>query len=100
MPLTFTDLQVSNFFSPLDTALNTVFTDGAQSPSFPSLLAGMPKYPTFTSKIQQETRDTFRQVFAAWLTTTQGITTTVNYLKNPSGSGTLTFVNGILTAST
>ena len=66
-------------------------------------MAPLPKYDTLKSEIQTVVKDSFKISLAALMHSMglPGLTTTIDYRKSDgSTNGTLTFVNGILTAST
>lgn len=92
----------------LQTQLTDDFTNGVfQSSS--QIIAPIKSWSTFPSATQQAAYDSERSPFAAFLVAmgidqaglgTAGSPKVISYLKSPSGSGTLTFVGGLLVAAT
>lgn len=103
--LTITDTQAA-LVQSLDAKLQEAFAEGTASPTFPNLLALMTGYSTLDSPTQAATKQIFESIFAATVsalniqTANTGLTTTITLAKLSSGgaAGSLTFVNGILTA--
>lgn len=67
MALQITDAQKTGVIDPLNTALESAFSGGVASPSYPSILAPMTKYAGLSDADRQAIKDVFRQVLAAYV---------------------------------
>lgn len=64
--LNITDVQKTTIVDPLDSLLRSALEDGVASPSFPSLLDGLPFFKRLSDLQKQQTIDSYRLVGAAF----------------------------------
>lgn len=113
MALSITDAQAVNVVDAVDAHIEDAFAAGVDAPSYPALLDAMTEYTSLSSSQKAGVKDVFRQVVAAIAKTlgitgpfaagafTTGQTVVISYMKADGvTTGTLTFTNGVLTAST
>lgn len=97
MPLALTAGQQASL-TTIDSNMQSAFSDGTTPP----VLAPIDGYAKLDADMQKLTKDTFKLALAAYMAAMgmPGLTTVINYTKQDMSPGTLTFTNGILTAST
>lgn len=85
----------------LDALLEEALAEGVQDGALVEVVQPLSHYTDLDSAtIRPSVRDSYRSVFAAYVSACAGLTTTVPLAKLTGGgsNGSLTFTNGILTA--
>lgn len=108
-PLSISSNQNSSILAPLNTTMSEALGGGVDIPGPTVLIPGLTGWNTLPTAQQQTAIDTFRQTLAAFIVAmgfdqvglgSAGTPKVVSYIKPDTSTGTLTFIGGLLVAST